>query len=378
MAAITPFMIAMAWRLLSIPVSFGNHPNSPDVKQKFRVCILFIVCALAGLLLLRTWPVSKSELGTQNASARTSAAPSAPSDASIPVQFESFEDQLRTALGADWKNPASRARRAGILIRWLAADRNAAMQFMAHNHFEDMWLPSVAKAIGESATASDLLFIANSALHPDEAICQIGQWASPSVINEFAGLMPSVGASAQPQVAGAVASLLSHVNLDRGIAFAMAQTDENARAWAFSGVFDEMSNGPDGDNAVRSLYSTLPVSIQTSDPVRFSYGNATWGSDPAGALQILEGIVSPQMRMTALLSLSGHSASSSPETAIAAVYASGISEQGIYNHVGPILQNWSAVDPQAAAGFLSTTQIIPPADVSKYSQMIAPPGGGKG
>lgn len=349
-----------------------------DVKQKSRVGILLVLCALAGLLVLWKGPEHKNRLGDQDVLARISAAPPASSQVSIPDQLESFEDQLRTAPGADWKDTAGRARRAAILVQWLAADRVAAMQFMARNHFEDMWLPGVAKAIGESATAFELLFIANSTIHPGEAISRIGEWASPSVINEFAGLMPSVGVGAEPQVAGAVAGLLSHINLDRGIAFATAQTDENAQAWAISGVFDELRTGPNGENAIRSLYSTLPGSVQTSDPVRFSYGNAIWGSDPAAALQILEGIGSPQMRMTGLLALSGNAASSSPETAIAAVYASGISEQGIYNHVGPILQNWSAVDPLAAASFLSSTQIIPPADVTKYSQMIAVPGGGKG
>jgi hypothetical protein len=348
-----------------------------DVKQKSRVGIVVVLCALAGLLLFRRGQ-SVGGSGNQVAPARIPAAPAAPSSVSTPVQFESFEDLLRSTPGNDWKDAAGRSRRAAILLRWLDADRKAAMQFLARNRFEDMWLPGVAKAIGGSATASELLFIADSAIHPGEAIGSIGQWASPSVINEFAGLMPSVGVSAEPQVAGAVAGLLSHINVDRGVSFAMAQTDENARAWAMSGIFDELRDVPNGDNTVRSLYSTLPASIQTSDPVRFSYGNATWGSDPAGALQILEGIGSPQMRMEGLLVLSGHSASSSPETAIAAIYASGISPQGIYNHVGPILQSWSAVDPQAAASFLSTTQIIPPADLPKYSQMVASPGGSKG
>jgi hypothetical protein len=79
--------------------------------------------------------------------------------------------------------------------------------------------------------------------------------------------------------------------------------------------------------------------------------------------------------MTGLLYLSGETASSSPETAIAAIYESGISSQGIYNHVNPIIQNWSAVDPQAAANFLATTQIIPPGDLAKYNQVPTSSGG---
>lgn len=356
----------------------GSDSIVMDVKQKSLIGILFILCALAWLLLLRKEPEMKGGSGLQTPAAAASVAPSTRSSASTPIQSESFEDQLRSAPGNDWKDAAGRSRRAALLVQWLAADRNAAMQFMARNHFADMWLPGVAKAIGETATASELLFISNSTSSPGEAIEEIGEFASPSVINEFAGLMPSIAAASLPQVAEAVAGLLSHINLDRGIAFAMAQSDANVRDYAIGGVLEELRTGPNGESTIRSLYATLPGSIQTSDPVRLSYGNAIWASDPVAALQMLEGIAAPQTRMLGLLILAKNSASSSPETAIAAVYASGISQQGIYNHVGPILQNWSAVDPQSAAGFLSTTQIIPPADVSKYSQMIASPGGSKG
>jgi len=90
-------------------------------------------------------------------------------------------------------------------------------------------------------------------------------------------------------------------------------------------------------------------------------------------------ISSPTLRGQALITLSQNAASASPETAIAAVYAApGISEQGIYNHVSQILQNWSAVDPQAAANFLATTQIIPSADVKKYGPIVSPSTAGKG
>jgi hypothetical protein len=153
----------------------------------------------------------------------------------------------------------------------------------------------------------------------------------------------------------------------------MAQTDENVRDYAIGGVLEELRTGPNGESTIRSLYATLPGSIQTSDPVRLSYGNAIWASDPVAALQMLEGITAPQTRMLGLLILAKNSASSSPETAIAAIYASGIPEQGVYNHVGAILQNWSAVDPQAASSFLATTQIIPPIDLPRYAQAIAPP-----
>jgi len=122
----------------------------------------------------------------------------------------------------------------------------------------------------------------------------------------------------------------------------------------------------------------LPPPIQTADPVLFSYGNAIWGSDPVAALQTLESIASPRERTMALIALSQNAASASPETAIAAVYASGVSDQGIYNHVSRILQNWSAVDPQTAAAFLSTTQLIPSGDVAKFTPMVMAPGGSKG
>ena len=252
------------------------------------------------------------------------------------------------------------------------------MGFLARNRFEDIWLPELAKAIGKAATASELLAIANSASNPGQAVYVIGKYASPDVVNGLAGLMPSVGTDAAAPTAEAISNLLADVNLDRAVAFALAQTDEQVRAHAIGGVFDELRSGPNGEAAIRSLYATLPPAIQTSDPVRFSYGNAIWGSDPVAALETLEGIASSQMRTNGLLVLSRNTASASPETAIAAVYASGISAQGIYNHVGPILKNWSAVDPQAEANFLSTTQIIPSADLPKYAPMVPTPSGGKG
>jgi hypothetical protein len=150
------------------------------------------------------------------------------------------------------------------------------------------------------------------------------------------------------------------------------------RSYAMGDIFSALRSDPNGEAEIRSLYDALPPSEQASDPVRFGYGNAIWGSDPVAALQSLEGISSAKMRMLGLMALSQNAASSSPETAIAAVYASGVSEQGIYNHVSQILQNWSAVDPQAATNFLSTTQIIPASDVSKYTPIVASPNGGKG
>lgn len=294
------------------------------------------------------------------------------------VSVRSYEERLKEAPGTDWKDTEGRARRAAILIEWLATDRNAAMRFLAKNRFEDLWLPGLAKAIGSSATASELLLIANNAKNADEAISQIGQWASPAVVNELAGSMASVNPEAAASTAGAVSALLAHLNLDRALAFARSQPTDEMRASAMGGVLDELRSGPNGDAAVRTLYASLPPSIQSADPVLFNYGNAIWGSDPVGALQALEGISSAQMRTTALLVLARETASSSPETAIAAVYASGLTAQGVYNHVSPILQSWSAVDPQAAANFLSTTQIIPSADIPKYAPVVAPPGGGKG
>jgi hypothetical protein len=109
-----------------------------------------------------------------------------------------------------------------------------------------------------------------------------------------------------------------------------------------------------------------------------AYGDSVWSTDPAEALRALQGIQDSKTKMFASIALANRSASSSPETAIAAIYQSGLTGVGIYNHVSPIIQNWYSVNPQAASNFLSTTQIIPPEDLPKYSPIVAPSAGGKG
>jgi hypothetical protein len=302
--------------------------------------------------------------------------------APVPLATEphvkSFEQRLQELPVSDWKNPVGQTQRAVVLIEWLKADRGAAMRFLARTHYMDLWLPGVTRAIGEKASASELLDIANGADHPGEAVYQVARWDSAGAVNELANLMPSVNASAGGQTARAVGNLLAGINIDRATAFAMGQATDLLRSFAIAGVMDEMGSTPNGDAEVRSWYASLPPSIQNSDAVLSAYGDSTWTSDPAAALQALQGIADPQTKMFACLALAKNSTSSSPETAIAAIYESGLSGVGIYNHVNPILQNWYAVNPQAASNFLSTTQIIPPSDMPKYAPIVAAPGGGKG
>jgi hypothetical protein len=351
--------------------------QAKHISQAVLICV---VCALAGAFWLRT----ESQKGTEPGLPKDSKGISASTAASAPVspaaaaQIQSFEQRLKEAPGDDWKNTSARARRAAILIEWLAADRQAAMQFLARNHFRDLWLPAVAKAIGETATPSELLGIANGADSPGEAVYQVARWDTPGAINELASLMPSVNVNAAGPTAGAIGSLLAGINVDRAMAFAMGQATDQMRSFAISGVMDELSLKPSGDAEVRTWYTSLPPSIQNSDQVAAAYSDAIWALDPDAALQTLAGISSPQTRMIAALVLANRSASTSPETAIAAIYQSGMPDIGIYNHVNQILQSWSAVDPQAAAAFLSTTQIIPSADLYKYAPIVVPPNGGKG
>ena len=284
---------------------------------------------------------------------------------------------LRDTEDVDWKDNAARARRGAVLVDWLSRNRAAALRYIARNRFKDLWMPGVTKAVGATATPPEILDIANGSENPGEMVYQVARWAGAAVVNELAELMPSVNADAAGPTAYAIGSLLSGINLDRAVAFAMGQANDQVRAYAIGGVLEQLSASPNGDAEVRAIYSTLPPAIQGSDQVAASYGDAIWASDPAAALQALEGISSQKTRMLSLVALANRSASSSPETAIAALYASGLPEQGIINHVAPILQNWSAVDPQAAASFLSTTLIIPSADLPKYVPTVAPTGGPK-
>lgn len=349
-----------------------------QVGHGSRTVLLCILCALAGSWLLTKEFRSGTGVDYRKDARRSTAATAAPVALAYSARSRSYEERLRETQNIDWKDVAARAQRAAVLIEWLSADRGGALQFIMRVGSKDIWLPGVTKAIGEKATSSELLAIANGAEDPGNAVYQVGRWAMPEVVNGLANLMPSVGIAAAGPTAGAIGGLLAVLNVDRAVAFAKEQASDQVRAFAFSGIFGELTSTPNGGTTIRSMYAALPPSIQTDDSVLFSYGNAIWGSDPAGALQALESISSPKQRMVALISLSRAAASASPETAIAAIYASGVSDQGVYNHVSRILQNWSAVDPQAATNFLSTTQIIPSADMPKYTPIVVPPGGGKG
>jgi hypothetical protein len=312
-------------------------------------------------------PGPGGQAGEGAAPVRYAAAPRTPS----------FEERLRGTQNVDWKNNDARAQRGAILVEWLSRNRGAALRYIARNRFGDLWMPGVTKAIGETATASEILDIANGAENPGDAVYQVARWAGPSVINGLANLMASVNAEAAGPTAYALGNLLSGINLDRAVAFAMSQATDPVRAYAIAGVLEQLSASPNGDAEVRAIFATLPPALQGADQVAAAYGDAIWESDPAAALQALEAISSPTTRMFSLMALANRSASTSPETAIAALYASGLPEQGVVNHVIPILQKWSAVDPQAAANFLATTQIIPGGDLPKYAPAVTAPSGPK-
>jgi hypothetical protein len=350
----------------------------PRLKSRLVLLSVLGASACAVLVVIRSRPKLRREDAQESRRSALSGAGSASLPVSLESRVQSFEQRLQDAPGFDWKNTVGQAQRAAILIEWLNADRGAAMRFLARTHYKDLWLPGVAKAIGANASPAELLDIANGADHPGEAIYQVARWDNAGAVNGLADLMPSVSATAGGQTARAVGNLLAGINVDRAMAFAMGQATDQLRSFAISGVMDELGSKPNGDAEVRSWYSSLPSSIQNSDPVLSAYGDSIWSSDPAAALQALQGIGDPQTKMFACLALANRSTSSSPETAIAAIYESGLTGVGIYNHVNPILQNWSAVNPQAASNFLSTTQIIPAADLPKYAPLIAPPLGGKG
>jgi hypothetical protein len=358
-------------------VLIAQYPHTMQMGRKSRIifcCVLgALICAPLFVFTRRSQirPRSESALGPPTVTA-SRVSPTSPS------QIRSFEERLEELPATDWKNTVDRGKRAAIIIEWLAADRAAAMRFLSQSHYKDLWLPGVTKTIGEKATPSELLDIANRSEQPGEAVYQVARWDSPSAINELAGLMPSVSITAAGPTAGAIGSLLAGINVDRAMAFAMGQATDQLRSSAIAGVMNELVSLPNGDAEIRAWYSLLPPAIQGTDQVLASYGNAIWSTDPAAALQTLQGIGDHQTKVIACLVLARNSASSSPETAIAAVYESGLSDVGIYNHVNQILQNWYAVNPQAAANFLSTTQIIPPSDLSKYAPITSAAGGGKG
>lgn len=356
------------------PESESRLMNS---KPKSRVVLLCLVTACAGALLigLRFRPAAVRDHGDESKRDAPGDAGPTPARTATAPRAPSFEAGLRGTENVDWKDNDARAQRGAVLVEWLARNRGAALRYLARNRFKDLWMPGVTKAIGATATPAEILDIANGAESPGEAVYQVARWADPSVINGLADLMASVGAEAAGPTAYAIGNLLSGINLDRAVAFAMSQATDAVRAYAIGGVLEQLSESPNGDAEVRAIYAALPPALQGSDQVAASYGDAIWESDPAAALQALEAISSPKTKMFSLLSLANRAASTSPETAIAALYASGLPEQGVINHVTPILQKWSAVDPQAAASFLSTTQIIPSGDLPKYGPAVTAPGG---
>lgn len=295
--------------------------------------------------------------------------------ASVPLhpRPQTYEQRLAAAQ-SDPDDPA--AAREAVLVEWIHSDRAAALRYLAANGYRDLALPRVARAFGQYATPAELLDIANGVDKPGEMLDGLGRNVPPAALNDFASMMAMVNPGSLKDTAGAVAVLLAGFNVDRAVAFALGLGSDDVRAAAITGVFEELRGSPAGASDVLSLYNSLPAAIQSDNSVLFAYGNDIWGSDPTGALAALGNISDPHTRTLALMSLSQRAASAAPDLAIAAVYAAGLSDQGVYNHVSRILQNWNAVDPTAASNFLATTQIIPVASVPKFRQLIAPPGGG--
>jgi hypothetical protein len=113
--------------------------------------------------------------------------------------------------------------------------------------------------------------------------------------------MPSVNANAAGPTAAALGSLLAGINVDRAMTFAMGQATDQLRSSAIAGVMNELVKLPNGDAEVRAWYASLPANIQNADQVLSAYGNTIWASDPAAALQTLQGITDPHTKMIACL-----------------------------------------------------------------------------
>jgi hypothetical protein len=267
-------------------------------------------------------------------------------------------------------------RRGPLLLEWIWADRTGAMRFLAANRYRDLSYPGLAYAVAKKATVAELIAMADGADAPYDAITRVGRWVPPGVLNAFANLMANVNPDAAIQTTMAVGTLLAGLNVDRSVAFAMGQPTDALRASAIEGVFQQLREAASGESEVKAIYASLPPELQANDHLLFEYGNSVWGSDPSGAMQALQNIADPHTRMVGLMLLSRNAASASPEIAVAAVYATGMSEQGIYNHVSLILRNWNTLDPQGAANFLATTQVIPSASIARYRQLLAPQPGG--
>ena len=347
------------------------------IQTAITATVFFAIGAVASTFYFRAHPEKPPmrSVDILRASVPAGGAPTFGPAGAVPAapRAQTYEERLAAAQ-ADTDDPV--AAREAVLVEWIHAHRAAAMRYLAANGYKDLALPRVARAVGQNATPAELVDIANGADKPGDVIDDLGKNIPPAALNDFASMMDQVSPGALRDTAAAVGGLLAGLNVDRAVAFALGLGSDEVRAAAMAGVFDELRGSAAGPSEVLSLYNSLQPALQSDSRVLFSYGNAVWGSDPSGALSALENIGDPHARMLALVTLSQRAASAAPDLAIAAVYASGLSDQGVYNHVSRILQNWNAVDPQAASNFLATTQIIPVASVPKYRQLIAPPGGG--
>ncbi len=130
-----------------------------------------LLCALAiiGCTLLLCIGIRRGRLdGARTNHAGDRAA--APPRVRIEARLQTFEERLRETENVDWKDSAALARRSSVLLEWLATDRIAALRFVALGRFKDLRLPGVAKAIGQTATPSELFAIANASDQTFESV----------------------------------------------------------------------------------------------------------------------------------------------------------------------------------------------------------------
>jgi len=208
----------------------------------------------------------------------TAAAALAPVGTAASDRILSFEERLRAEPGSNGKN--GDARRAAILVEWLASDRKGAMRFLAIDRFRDLRLPGVSRAVGEKADASELLDVAKGAESPGEALYGVGKWAGPAVVNGLANLTPSIHGDAAGPATSAIAGLLADLNLDRAVAFAKSQPTDSMRAAAIGGVFDELRSAANGERKFvlctrhcrrrfrRPIRSSSPTAMRSGDRIR--------------------------------------------------------------------------------------------------------------
>jgi hypothetical protein len=292
---------------------------------------------------------------------------STPTDLTTRPSLGSFEDRLKQAL--------SQSPSVALLLEWFEQDRAAVMRYLEANRFRDARLPGLADAIGKTTSARELLDIANNAESPSMVLEDIGKWASPDVIRAFAALMPSVSVSAANETADAIGNLLAKLDVESARAFAMNLPTAEQQSYALVGLFEQLRDTSMGGTEILSVFNSLPPSVQAIGRVQFYNVLQLGATDPAAALQALNSMPADYFKTLTSLVLANNVKNISPETAIAALYQSGLSGNGVWNKVGPILQNWYASDPQGALNFLQNTQIIPPSDKGNYSSYL---GGGKG